>query len=77
MGLKNKIQNKIKTPPQGKNITRAILPNSGNMWRGLDRKNRDYYSSKIYLIMKNILKEDTENLLWCVTKGIFITADET
>lgn len=27
--------------------------------------------------MKNVLKEDTENLLGCVTKGIFITANET
>ena len=27
--------------------------------------------------MKNVLKEDTENSLGCVTKGIFITANET
>lgn len=36
--LKNKIQSKIKSHLQGKNTACVILPNSGNMWRGLDRK---------------------------------------
>ena len=46
------------------------------MLRDLDRKSRVYYSSEIYLVMKNVMKEDIENLLEWVTKWIFSAANE-
>lgn len=33
------------------------------MLRGLGKKSKVYYSSEIYLVMKNVKKEDIKNLL--------------